>query len=212
MHMDAKIEPLPADFASRKPHIKPASLEDCFMFAVHPTTNPDRPGWELTQDVCISYDGGLLAKQHLGTDPEKVNKFFREFLQLDMEEVADLPPEVARLVPGWRTYFLVLQDGTRAGKHFHRFKKEIFTLIRGEMVVERADVYGNQDVVTIDKTRGLAMPPYIHHTVQAVASDTIFKVVANCYYDPDDARTQDTWFSEVNEGPFGKLKELYKRR
>jgi len=199
---------LPKNFAYQKPRGRPASIKDLFTFKVNPVTHPNRPGWELAMDVNVSYHNGLLAQQYSPeSNKEQVDKFFRDFFTVDQDELARFPVDVQNFVVGWRTYYVRLSQDTVTGGHFHRLKKEILTVVDGELMIKFEDIYGNKKEQRLNKYNGTITLPFISHEIVGIAPNSILKVIANTAYDPNDQRTQDTWISQGKEKNFLQLQK-----
>ena len=204
----------PADFSYQKPSQNPASIDDLFTFKINPLTNSNRPGWELAMDVNFSYREGLLPMQCEDiNNKERPNQFFKNFFDINQEELSRLPLEVQEYIKGWRTYWVKLGQGAIAGGHYHRLKKEVFTVIDGEFLFKTEDVYGKKKEQSLDKNRGMIMLPFISHEVIGMAPSSTLKVIANSAFNPEDQRTHDTWVSHNEKEQifnFRKLQEGYK--
>ena len=132
-----------------------------------------------------SKSGGLLSVPFALAHAEAM-----EIFDYDPAELARLPRDIR----GLRMF--VLEDmpaGGIGGGEFHRIRIEISFTMSGKVRWICEDVYGGCKEFLPARDCALYFPPFIMHTMESLESGSAVTVIANTLYDPDDARTHDTY-------------------
>lgn len=110
------------------------------------------------------------------------------------EELDRIPKDIR----GLRAYIVRgLPEGGIGGKEFHRIREELVFVLAGSMLWVCEDLFGGRKEFILDPSVGIWMPPFIMHTCTVLEEDSVFLIVANTLFDPDDPRTHDTYSREA---------------
>lgn len=132
-----------------------------------------------------SKSGGLLSVPFALSYAQTMDIFDYDATELD---------RVPRDIRGLRMF--VLEDipvGGVGGGEFHRIRIEIVFTVKGRVRWLCDDLYGGRKEFTPTRDCILHFPPFILHTMEAMEHGSSVVVIANTLYDPDDARTYDTY-------------------
>jgi mannose-6-phosphate isomerase-like protein (cupin superfamily) len=99
---------------------------------------------------------------------------------------------------GLRIYFVFgMCRGSVGGTEFHRIRKEFSFTIAGCMRWTCEDMYGASKSFDVSVGSGIYVPPTIMHTIEGVEETNSLMTIANTLYDPEDARTFDTYAMDI---------------
>jgi WxcM-like, C-terminal. len=145
-----------------------------------------------------SKSGGLLSVPFALSYPQTMDIFDYDPSELD---------RVPRDIRGLRMF--VLEDipmGGVGGGEFHRLRIEIVFTVKGKVRWVCDDLYGGRKEFTPMRDCILHFPPFILHTMESMEHGSSVVVIANTLYDPDDARTYDTY----SVAEFRSMQEHYR--
>lgn len=80
--------------------------------------------------------------------------------------------------------YLIIKEGNKFGEHYHKYKKELFYMTKGEAKVQIINKKGSEHIY-LKKGGCLLIEPYDHHTINAVKDCEIVELLSTPY-DPQD--------------------------
>ena len=118
------------------------------------------------------------------------------FFEYDADELEKIPRDIR----GLRMYRVdnIPKDGI-GGNEFHRIRQEIIIPIKGRLIYECEDLFGQKRNFNLTPETSIWLPPLVMHSYKALEDDNAIIIVANTLYDPGDKETWDTY----------SLKEFY---
>lgn len=165
------------------PKRKPPTVDDIEEL---PVTGPwrSKSGGKLSVPFALPY---ARAMELFRYDEAELDRIPRDIRGLRMFALEDVPI-----------------GGVGAGE-FHRIRSEIVFTVKGRLRWVCEDLHGGRRVLTTARHTSLHLPPFILHTMEAIEHCSALVVIANTLYDPDDARTHDTYAA----AEFRALQEHY---
>lgn len=153
------------------PARKPPSVDDIEELAV---TGPwrSKSGGELSVPFALSH---ARAMKLFSYDDAELARISRDIRGLRLFTLENVP------------------IGGVGGGEFHRIRSEVAFTVKGCMRWVCEDLHGGRRVLTTARSASLYLPPFILHTMEAIEHGSAMVVIANTLYDPDDARTHDTY-------------------
>lgn len=116
---------------------------------------------------------------------QKVQRLFK----YDEEELQRVPGDIR----GLRSYRVNnIRAGKAGGGEFHRIRTELIFALKGTVRFICKDSSGTASIHTINKYRGIIIPPFIHHSYEAI-EDADLMVIANTLFDPELPETHDSY-------------------
>ena len=115
------------------------------------------------------------------------------FFEYDADELEKIPRDIR----GLRMYRMDnIPKGGIGGNEFHRIRQEIIIPIKGRLVYECADLFGQKRDFDLTPKTSIWLPPLVMHTYQAQEDNSSIVVIANTLYDAADKETWDTYSLE----------------
>ena len=115
------------------------------------------------------------------------------FFEYDADELEKIPRDIR----GLRMYIVDnIPKGGIGGNEFHRIRQEIIIPIKGRLVYECADLFGQKRDFDLTPKTSIWLPPLVMHTYQAQEDNSSIVVIANTLYDAADKETWDTYSLE----------------
>ena len=116
------------------------------------------------------------------------------FFEYDARELEKIPRDIR----GLRMYRVDnIPKGGIGGNEFHRIRQEIIIPIRGRLVYECEDLFGQKRDYDLTPETSIWIPPLVMHSYEALENDNAIIVVANTLYDASDKETWDTYSLKV---------------
>ena len=115
------------------------------------------------------------------------------FFEYDADELEKIPRDIR----GLRMYRMDnIPKGGIGGNEFHRIRQEIIIPIKGRLVYECTDLFGQKRDFDLTPKTSIWLPPLVMHTYQAQEDNSSIVVIANTLYDAADKETWDTYSLE----------------
>jgi hypothetical protein len=116
---------------------------------------------------------------------QKVQRLFK----YDEEELSRIPKDIR----GLRSFRINnIRAGKAGGGEFHRVRTELIFALKGTVRFVCKDSNGTASIHTINKYRGILIPPFIQHSYEAI-EDADLLVFANTLFDPESPETLDVY-------------------
>ncbi len=117
-------------------------------------------------------------------------KVMESFLSYDQDELKMLPRDIR----GLRSYNVSnLRKGAVGGLEFHRIRKELLFAVQGSISLKLTDIHHQVKTITLDKSTGMYIPPFIIHEYKVLEDNTSLVGIANTLYFAEDKGTHDTY-------------------
>lgn len=135
------------------------------------------------------------------------------FFEYDADELEKIPRDIR----GLRMYRVDnIPKGGIGGNEFHRIRQEIIIPIRGRLVYECEDLFGQKRNFDLTPETSIWIPPLVMHSYEALEDNNAIIVVANTLYDAADKETWDTYSlkefyalqKKINDGERKETKEI----
>lgn len=117
-----------------------------------------------------------------------------EFLDYDPIELGRIPVDIR----GLRIFYVHdVPAGGVGGRAFHRVRSEISFVVKGKVRWHFEDLGGRKKEISPEDRCVVFIPPFILHSMEAEAGETIVATLANTLFFPEDSATHDTYSDEI---------------
>ena len=208
-----KIEISEPEFAEERPEQNPKSVKGISKYSCDGPYSP-KSGSKLYVSHSIPLHSSYSLPE--GTDEwmfnldeieeeklvnhVKTELFSKGLSSFDFSMVAD------------RAYFHEnMREGSTGGKEFHRIRKELFFVRKGQLELELEDVYRNKKQFTLKKKQGVIIPPFMLHTYKVKQNNSILDVRANTGFFFNHPDFKNTRICVPDTYPIKTFRELQKQ-